>query len=105
MTTSVERLGVAIQGAGNVSTAHLRAYLDNPHCEVVAIGSRTIEGAARKVAQLGLDPAQVRLYDDYDALLADRRVDAISICTPPARHALETIKGAQAGKHLLIEKP
>jgi len=101
----VERLGVAIQGAGNVATEHLRAYLANPHCEVVAIGSRTIEGAERKARQLGLDPAQLRLYDDYTALVADRRVDAISICTPPARHAEETILGAQAGKHLLIEKP
>ncbi len=105
MTAAVERLGVAIQGAGNVATEHLCAYLNNPHVEVVAIGSRTIEGAERKARQLGLDPSRLRLYDDYDALLADRRVDALSLCTPPARHPLETIKGAQAGKHLLIEKP
>ena len=36
-TPAVERLGVAIQGAGNVATEHLRAYLANPHVEVVAI--------------------------------------------------------------------
>lgn len=105
MTASVERLGVAIHGAGNVSTEHLRAYLNNPHVEVVAISSRTREGAERKAQQLGLDPARLRLYDDYADLLADARVDALSICTPPARHAEETIRGAQAGKHLLIEKP
>jgi predicted dehydrogenase len=105
MTSSVERLGVAIQGAGNVATEHLRAYLNHPHVEVVAIGSRTLEGAARKARELGLDPAGLHLYDDYDALLADRRVDALSICTPPARHAEETVRGAGAGKHLLIEKP
>ena len=105
MTASVERLGVAIQGAGNVSTEHLRAYLANPHVEVVAIGSRTLEGAERKARQVGLDPSRVRLYDDYAALLADPRVDAVSICTPPQRHADETIRGARAGKHLLIEKP
>ena len=66
-TPSVEKLGVAIQGAGNVSTEHLRAYLANPHCEVVAIASRTREGAERKAQQLaadGLDPSRVRLYDD-----------------------------------------
>ncbi|MBI3969815.1 MAG: Gfo/Idh/MocA family oxidoreductase [Chloroflexi bacterium] len=104
-TASVERLGMAIQGAGNVSTEHLRAYMNNPHVEVVAIGSRTWEGAERKARQVGLDLSRIRLYDDYAALLADRRVDALSICTPPARHAQETILGAQAGKHLLIEKP
>ncbi len=105
MTSKVERLGVAIQGAGNVSTEHLRAYLANPHVEVVAVGSRTREGAERKARQVGLDPAKLRLYDDYAALLADPRVDALSICTPPARHPQETILGAQAGKHMLIEKP
>ncbi|HET7769652.1 MAG TPA: Gfo/Idh/MocA family oxidoreductase [Chloroflexota bacterium] len=107
-TSSVEKLGVAIQGAGNVSTEHLRAYLANPHCEVVAIASRTTEGAQRKAHQLaaeGLDLSTVRVYDDYAALLADPRVDAVSLCTPPHRHADEVIRGAQAGKHLLIEKP
>ena len=102
---SVERIGVAVQGAGNVSTEHLRAYLNNPHVEVVAIGSRTREGAERKAREVGLDPSHVGLYDDYAALLADPRVDALSICTPPARHAEETTQAAEAGKHVLIEKP
>jgi predicted dehydrogenase len=100
-----ERLGVAVQGAGNVATEHLRAYLNNPHVEVVAIGSRTREGAERKARQVGLDPARVRLYDAYEDLLADPRVDALSICTPAERHAAEAVAGARAGKHMVIEKP
>jgi predicted dehydrogenase len=104
-TPAVERLGVAIQGAGNVAGEHLRAYLGNPHVEVVAISSRTLEGAERKARQMGLDPGRVRLYTDYGDLLADPRVDALSICTPPELHSAETIAGARAGKHLLIEKP
>lgn len=105
MIQTLERLGVAIQGAGNVSTEHLRAYLNNPHCEVVAIGSRTKEGAQRKAQELGLDTSRIGLYDDVEALLGDRRVDALSICTPPERHTAETIAAARAGKHILIEKP
>src|SRR5437588_1991003 len=95
-------LGVAIQGAGNVSTEHIRAYQRNPHTEVVAIGSRREEGARAKAAQMGLDCA---IYTDYDALLAHPGVDIVSICTPHDRHALETIGAARAGKHILIEKP
>ena len=105
MTSSTEKLGVAIHGAGNVSTEHLRAYIANPHCEVVAVSSRTKEGAERKARQVGLDPARIRLYDSIDDLVADRRVDALSLCTPPALHAGETIAAARAGKHILIEKP
>jgi predicted dehydrogenase len=104
-TAAVSRLGVAVQGAGNVATEHLRAYLGNPHVEVVAVGSRTLEGAERKARQVGLDPARVRLYDAYEDLLADPRVDALSICTPAERHAAETVAAARAGKHLVIEKP
>lgn len=95
-------LGVAIQGAGSVSTEHIRAYEKNPDTRVVAIGSRTLEGAAQKAADLGLT---CDLYDDYEQLLANHDVDVVSICTPPDRHAHETILAAQAGKHLLIEKP
>lgn len=84
---------------------HLNAYLANPGCRVVAIGSRTREGAAAKARQVGLDPSAIGTYDDLDALLSHPGVDAISICTPPIRHATETIAAARAGKHVLIEKP
>jgi predicted dehydrogenase len=100
-----EQLGVAVQGAGNVATEHLKAYINNPHCRVVAIGSRTKEGAAAKARQVGLDPDAIGLYDDHAALLAHPGLDALSICTPHVRHAQETIAAAQAGKHILIEKP
>jgi predicted dehydrogenase len=100
-----DTIGVAVQGAGNVSTEHLKAYLANPHCRVVAIGSRTKEGAAAKARQVGLDPDQIGIYDDYRQLLAHPGLDALSICTPPDRHAGETIAAARAGKHIAIEKP
>ncbi len=103
--SALEQIGVAVQGAGTVATEHLKAYLRNPHCRVVAIGSRTREGAERKARQVGLDPARIALYDDLDALLAHPGLDALSICTPHARHAQETIAAARAGKHILIEKP
>src|SRR5205085_10640714 len=95
-------LGVAIQGAGNVSTEHIRAYQRNPYTEVVAIGSRREESARAKAAQMGLECA---IYTDYDSLLAHPGVDIVSICTPHDRHAVETVAAARAGKHILIEKP
>lgn len=98
-------IGVAVQGAGNVATEHLKAYLANPHCTVVALGGRTKEGAAAKARQVGIDPATIGIYDDFGALLAHPGLDALSICTPHARHAREAIAAAGAGKHILIEKP
>jgi predicted dehydrogenase len=100
-----DKIGIAIQGAGTVSSGHLRAYLRNPHCEVVAIGSRTREGAANKAREVGIDPSSIALYDSIDDLVADPRVHAMSICTPHQRHSADTVAAANAGKHLLVEKP
>lgn len=105
MVSRNERLGVAIWGAGTVSEGHLRAYLRNPDCDVVAIGSRTKAGAEAKARQVGIDPASIALYDSLDELVQNPAVDALSICTPHARHAQDTITVANAGKHLLVEKP
>src|SRR5215216_481679 len=100
-----DTVGIAVQGAGNVSTGHLTAYLGNPRCQVVAIGSRTKEGAAAKAREIGLDPSTLDLYDSIDDLVANPKVDALSICTPHQRHAIDAIVAAQAGKHFLVEKP
>ena len=99
------QIGVAVQGAGTVSTEHLNAYLRNPRCRVVAIGSRTKDGAASKARQVGLDPTTIGIYDDVEALVAHPGLDALSVCTPHRRHPEDTIAAARAGKHVLIEKP
>lgn len=97
-----EELKVAIQGAGWVSTEHIRAYQRNPHTRVVAIGSRTKEGARRKAHEMGLD---VPVYDSFEELLDQSGADIVSLCTPPARHSAETVLAAEAGTHIGIEKP
>jgi predicted dehydrogenase len=100
-----DTIGVAIWGAGTVSSGHLRAYVRNPACKVVAIGSRSKAGAAAKAREVGIDPATINLYESLDELLLDPAVDALSICTPHAMHADNVIAVARAGKHLLVEKP
>jgi UDP-N-acetyl-2-amino-2-deoxyglucuronate dehydrogenase len=95
-------LGVGIYGAGSVSVEHIRAYQKNPATEVVAVCSRTIEGAEARIRDLGL---AAKAFDDYDAMLDDPAVSIVSICTPPHLHAAGAIKAARAGKHVLVEKP
>lgn len=105
MSEANDRVGVAIFGAGNVSSGHLDAYLHSPRCEVVAIGSRTKAGAEAKAREVGIDPASIGIYDSIDDLLADPNVEALSITTPHTRHASDVIAAANAGKHCLVEKP
>jgi len=105
MTSANQKVGIAIFGAGNVSTGHLDAYLKNPECQVVAIGSRTREGAERKAREVGLDPSKLGIHDSIESLLTDPQVDALSITTPHLRHATDVVAAAEAGKHCLVEKP
>jgi predicted dehydrogenase len=98
-----ERWGAAILGTGDVSGEHIKAYQRNPYTEVRAILSRSRERAEAKAREYGL--ANCRAYTDLDALLADPDIHLISICTPHHLHVAQGVACAQAGKHVLIEKP
>ena len=97
------KYGIGIHGAGWVAGAHIAAYKADPRAEVIAISSRK-EASAKRLAH-ETDCLDASIYTNYDELLADPRVDVISICTPNFLHADETIRAAKAGKHMLIEKP
>ncbi len=96
-------LGVLVHGAGWVSGEHIKAFQNNPHTRVVAICSRRIESVQRRAARAGL--VTIGMYTDFDQALCHEGVDIVSICTPQHLHAENTIKAAQAGKHIVIEKP
>jgi predicted dehydrogenase len=98
----MSKLGVGVVGLGWVSGEHVKAFARNPHTEVVALCSRDLAKAREKAKAVG--PA-CRAYDDYEKMLADPRVQIVSICTPHPLHAAQGIAGAQAGRHLVIEKP
>jgi predicted dehydrogenase len=70
-------------------------------CEVVAIASRDRDHAESVASELGIPTA----HGSYEALLADPAVDAVYVPLPNHLHAEWTIAAAQAGKHVLCEKP
>lgn len=96
------KYGCAVWGCGWVASGHINAYLRHPACEVVALGSRSSSSIEAKQKEFGIATAA---YTDFAALLADERVDIVSICTPNNQHAQECIMAAKAGKHVFIEKP
>jgi predicted dehydrogenase len=69
--------------------------------EIVAIASRELSKARDAAAQLGIPNA----YGSYEELLADRSVDAIYNPLPNHLHVPWSAKAAEAGKHVLCEKP
>lgn len=98
-----KKLGVLIHGAGWVSTQHIKAFQSNPYTKVVAISSRRIESCKMRAEEAGLK--DVEFYTDLEKALKHEGVDVVSICTPQHLHAENTIASAEAGKHIVIEKP
>jgi predicted dehydrogenase len=69
--------------------------------EIVAVASRDSEKARRVAADLGIP----KVYGSYAELLADRDIEAVYNPLPNHLHIPWTIKAAEAGKHVLCEKP
>ncbi|NLN70955.1 MAG: Gfo/Idh/MocA family oxidoreductase [Chloroflexi bacterium] len=77
------------------------ALKDSAMAEVVAVASRSLEEASTFAESFYIP----RAYGSYKALLADQEIDAVYIPLPNHLHKLWTIRVAEAGKHILCEKP
>lgn len=95
-------LKVAIIGAGNISPAHIEAYLAFPErCQIVAISDIYPEKAQARIDKYGLNAKAV---SDYKELLGEE-IDIVSVCTPPYTHAPITVDFLNAGTNVVVEKP
>jgi xylose dehydrogenase (NAD/NADP) len=91
-----------ILGAAQIGRAYvIPALMGSANGRVTAIASRERSRAVAAAAEFGIP----RAHASYDALLADPDVDAVYNPLPNALHAEWTIRAAQAGKHVLCEKP
>ncbi|GLV56998.1 oxidoreductase [Dictyobacter sp. S3.2.2.5] len=90
-----------ILGAGNIAGIFAKGVASSKTGKLLAVGSRTQEAADR----FGDKWDVPRRYSSYNDLLADKDVQAVYISTPHPMHAEWAIKAAEAGKHILCEKP
>jgi UDP-N-acetyl-2-amino-2-deoxyglucuronate dehydrogenase len=96
----LKKLGFGIIGMGNISTFHAKCIQHIDTCELIAVCSRS-EDKAKKAAQ----EYDVPYYANYVDLISRNDIDVISICTPSGMHLEPALAAAQAGKHVLVEKP
>ena len=92
--------GIAIIGTGMVANTHITAIQGISEAKITGVFSRNPETTANFAEKYGL-----RVFTSYEEVLADAETDIISICLPPWLHTEFGLRAAEAGKHLIVEKP
>ena len=91
-----------VLGVANIAVRKvIPAMQRSPHTPVIAIASRDLGKARRAAESLHIATA----YGSYEELIADPQVDAIYNPLPNHLHVPWTLRAAEAGKHVLCEKP
>ena len=93
-------LRTALIGCGKVAGIHAEALRDAAESEIVAFCDRDLARAESFAGDYG-----GRAFSDLETLLAEARPEAVVICTPHPLHAEATVAAAEAGAHVLVEKP
>ena len=96
------KLGIGVIGAGGIANgAHLNNYARNPRVKLVAVADIDLDKAKAAADQWGVP----NYYEDYREVINHPAVEAVSVTTWPTAHAAPVIAAAEAGKHILCEKP
>src|SRR6202030_2907353 len=97
-----KKVAWGVLGAANIAAKKvLPAMQRGEWCQIAAIASRDLQKAEQAAKELGI----ARAYGSYEELLADPEVEAVYNPLPNHLHVPWSIKAAEAGKHVLCEKP
>jgi predicted dehydrogenase len=98
----MQTLGFAIVGCGMIARFHARALAEVPGARLAALVSRSADSASKMKADLKLD---ADVYTSLADALDQPDVHVIIITTPSGAHHDPAVQAAQAGRHVVVEKP
>ncbi|MCA9215421.1 MAG: Gfo/Idh/MocA family oxidoreductase [Planctomycetales bacterium] len=93
-------LGFGIVGCGMISNFHAKAIADIRGAKLLSCFDMVAPKGEAFAKDHGID-----FYDDLNAMLSDDRLDIVTICTPSGAHMEPAVAAANAGKHVVVEKP
>lgn len=97
----MSKLRIAVIGCGSIARhRHLPEYGANSKVQIVAVCDIVKERAEEIASQFG-----AKAFSNFEELLLEAEIDAVSVCTPNYLHAPISIAALNAGKHVLCEKP
>ncbi|HYQ56860.1 MAG TPA: Gfo/Idh/MocA family oxidoreductase, partial [Draconibacterium sp.] len=99
-TTSNLIYNIAILGCGKVAHLHAKAITNLPNARLAGVWSRSAESAKTFAKKY-----DVKAYTKIDELIRKEKVKLAIVCTPHPFHVNPTVEAANAGAHVLVEKP
>jgi predicted dehydrogenase len=105
-TSETKKIGVALVGLGNYATHQLApALLQTQRCRLAGIVTGSPEKAEKWKQDYNIPAANVYNYQTFDRIKDNPDIDVVYVVLPNALHAEYSIRAAQAGKHVICEKP
>jgi predicted dehydrogenase len=94
-------INAAVVGLGTWGKTMVESLAGSDLMRFTALQTRTVTPDVEAFAQ----QHSIRVLDSYEAVLADPKIDAVALATPPSGHEKQVIAAANAGKHVYCEKP
>ena len=100
------KLGIALVGLGNYATNQLAPALQQTeHCYVAGIVTGTPSKIDTWKSKYSIPDANVYNYQNFDSIKDNKDIDIVYVVLPNSMHAEYVIRAANAGKHVISEKP
>ena len=101
-----KKLGLAIVGLGVYATSCIAPEIATcQHVRLAGVVTGDAEKGRTWAKEHGFEQDAIYSYDNFDTIAGDDRIDLVHIALPNSMHAEFAIRAAQAGKHVMVEKP
>ena len=105
-STPKKKMGIALVGLGSYSTHQLAPALqETENCYLAGIVTGTPSKAAEWKAKYNIPEKNIYNYENFDQIKENQDIDIVYVVLPNGMHAEYTIRAANAGKHVICEKP
>ena len=99
------KVGYCVIGLGRIADHFMRGVKQGSTSQITGLVSGHRDKAERIAAEYGVPKDSIYSYEDMDRMRDNKAIDAVYVALPNSMHAEYTIRAAQAGKHVLCEKP
>jgi len=104
-STETKKLNIALCGLGRYANYVAENLKDSQHCRLAGIITGTPSKAEDWKKRFDIPEGNIYNYQNFDAIKKNKDIDLVYVILPNAMHKEFTLRAAQAGKHVIVEKP